>query len=966
MVKSALLALFLLLCVSASSIALPSALQPLKIDIFEGEVAQLGDYLHFIEDANHSLTVEEILALPVQHWQAANTSYPSFGITESTFWFALPLENVSTLPQNLYFHIDFPTFDEIKVYYLTDQGIRQFDTTGESFPFHTRPVAFPSFVFPLSLLPQESVIILVKADSEGAMQLPFELWQQADFFQGQLPHLIFYSAMLSIFLVMALYNAFLFIPTKEPSYLIYSAFCFCAAAFYTSQNGFLFEFVWPESPNWQSRSTLFFAGLTNCTLSCFTLSFLNLRAYPRAFYLLASFAVLSAVLSGLMFVLPVKYALYTQVVSILVVSSTVFFIGLYLWRKKHQAARYFVLAWFAFFLSALYTALGKLNIIEATYLTDHGISLGITLSILLLSFALADRISMLQKSRESAQKQALEHLNKFKSIYESVVEGIFVIDQEGNWISANPSLLKLLGYETFDSLIADLSPHIGRSFHHELYQAFVQALIGNTSLRDAHFQVRHQSGQLIWVSVNAKLVTNHEGERVYEGTVLDINDRHAHEERLKYLAIHDPLTKLYNRRALENQLIQAIGQTHAPTLSYALLYMDLDQFKLINDTCGHSAGDALLQQLAKRLDSQTPENATLARLGGDEFGVFIEGCDEAQAIQVAERYLDLISRFRFRLDDKDFTIGVSIGLFVFDKSLAKFETILSHADAACFLAKDLGRNRIHVYRELDEEVRQRQKEMEWVSTIKQSMEQNRFTLFFQHIVPAKPSNTGYHYELLLRLHLDQQTISPAAFMPAAERYDLMSSLDRWVVRHYFSWLQANPSHLEDLSVASINLSGQSVGEERFDIFLSERFREYKIPPEKICFEITESMAITKLDQTVAFINKYKRMGCRFALDDFGTGFSSYAYLKSLPVDYLKIDGVFIKNIAQDKIDFAMVKSIVEVAKTIGIETVAEYVENERVASKLQEIGIDFHQGYYKHKPEALAGLIESTLHQGST
>jgi len=322
---------------------------------------------------------------------------------------------------------------------------------------------------------------------------------------------------------------------------------------------------------------------------------------------------------------------------------------------------------------------------------------------------------------------------------------------------------------------------------------------------------------------------------------------------------------------------------------------------------------------------------------------------------IAESFRQSVESFLFVWQGKRYTLGVSIGLVELCPYHHSIEQVLIMADTACYQAKDLGRNRVHTFVESDKELELRQLEMQWVSSIKEAINNNQFFLVFQNITDNKGDNEEYHYEILLRLiNSNGNLCSPNQFIPAAERYNLMPNIDRWVIKSYFRWLRENPEHLENLACGSINVSTQSLGEDSFSKFLIEIFEHYQIPHNKICFEITEGMAITHIDNTQSFIKKFRNLGCRFALDDFGTGFSSYAYLKELCVDYIKIDGVFIKNLADNKVDIAMVKSIRDVAEAMGIETVAEFVEDGLILQRLKEIGIDFSQGYHLHKPTKLS------------
>jgi len=443
----------------------------------------------------------------------------------------------------------------------------------------------------------------------------------------------------------------------------------------------------------------------------------------------------------------------------------------------------------------------------------------------------------------------------------------------------------------------------------------------------------------------------------------DITEAHRLAEKLSYQASHDPLTGLPNRREFEHQLQKLIESAQQEDIQHALFYVDLDQFKLVNDTCGHAAGDELLRQLATLLHQHTRKTDLLARLGGDEFGVLLERCSLEQASAIATNIRNAIAAFRFLWQDKIFSLGASIGVVAIDRHAEHLDGLLAAADTACYEAKEQGRNRIHVVRQNDETVLRRRGEMQWVSRIQRAYEEDRLQLFLQDIVPTqRPHGVHNHYEILLRMRDEAgQIIPPSAFLPSAERYNLAVGLDRWVVSTMCDWLNKHSDHLNTLDTCSINLSGHSLSNEEFLHFLSKQCRRDLVPPEKICFEITETVAIANMSKTMQFINELKDLGCRFALDDFGSGLSSFAYLKNLPVDYLKIDGFFVKDMAQDPIHHAMVKSINEVAKVMGKQTIAEFVETDEVYNLLCEMGVDYAQGYAISPPIPLEQALESIL-----
>jgi diguanylate cyclase (GGDEF)-like protein len=429
------------------------------------------------------------------------------------------------------------------------------------------------------------------------------------------------------------------------------------------------------------------------------------------------------------------------------------------------------------------------------------------------------------------------------------------------------------------------------------------------------------------------------------------NARREAENALRHMAYHDALTGLLNRNQFEHQLehLQKCSQCEGST--HALLYLDLDQFKIVNDTCGHAAGDDLLKKLSRLLEKQFRDNDLIARLGGDEFGVLLENCSLKKAKNIAENISKTITDFHFHWDNKAFSIGVSIGLVIIDKHSDKGDTLLSCADMACYAAKDKGRNCIQVYQEADHEFKKRRGEMDWAGKIDQALEHNQFLLYRQSIVPLQTRlNGSEHYELLIRMQGEQGEIySPDSFIPAAERYHRMRDIDRWVIHSAFDYLAKN-SHSK-LHFISINLSGQSLGDNSLFDYVSQHLKESGAPPHTICFEITETAAIDNFDIAIEFIQRIKLLGCKFALDDFGSGLSSFSYLKSLPVDYLKIDGSFVQNMTNDPMDKTIVEAINSVAHKAGMKTIAEYVESKDIQECLREIGVDYAQGYAIDKPQ---------------
>jgi diguanylate cyclase (GGDEF)-like protein/PAS domain S-box-containing protein len=548
---------------------------------------------------------------------------------------------------------------------------------------------------------------------------------------------------------------------------------------------------------------------------------------------------------------------------------------------------------------------------------------------------------------------------------QSIGDGVITTDAKGVIDYLNPVAEALTGWRLEDSQGRAIE-EIFRAFHEEtcepLENPLAVAIRRTRSIKSVRpMLLIRRDGNEIYVESTASPIRD--GSGAVSGGVLvfhDVSEARELNRRLSYHASHDVLTGLVNRREFENRMERALKSARARETSYALCCLDLDQFKIVNDTCGHSAGDALLGQVGALLKSKVRWRDTLARLGGDEFGVLLESCTLDEAMRTAEALREAVRNFKFTWEERTFRLGASVGVVPISADNADVASVLSAADSACQAAKEAGRNRVHSFEENDIDLMRRRREMQWAARINNALEEDRFELFRQTILPLQVPETGAHYELLLRMRDESgKIVAPDQFMTAAERYGITPSIDRWVIENAFRWLVSEADEREKLAMCSINLSGQSLGDDKFLPYVIDQFHRSGLDASKICFEITETAAIASFSQANRFIQALKELGCKFALDDFGTGLSSFGYLKHFPVDFLKIDGSFVKEILHDPIDREMVRSINEIGHLTGKQTIAEFAENQEIINMLQSLGVDYAQGYGVSQPQRVLKAANS-------
>ncbi len=543
----------------------------------------------------------------------------------------------------------------------------------------------------------------------------------------------------------------------------------------------------------------------------------------------------------------------------------------------------------------------------------------------------------------------------------SITDAVITTDAEARINFLNPVAESILGWDKQEAkgrLICEIFQLVDEENCRAIENP-LERLLSNKQIVEQKVDtaLKDRQGHLISVELSVAPMKNQNGH-IIGGVIVfqDISESRRMSRQLSWQASHDELTELFNRRVFEKRLEELLNDAWDEDNEHVLCYLDLDQFKVVNDTSGHMAGDELLRQLSIELSNSIRESDLLARLGGDEFGILLENCELQQAEKLADTIRKNIKNFRFVWEKRVFEVGVSIGVVAINKTSKKISDILSAADLACYAAKDSGRNRIHVYKPTDEELAKRHSEMHYVMRINNALKEDAFTLFKQPVVSLfEKEKLSMHWEVLVRMNNDQgELVSPDAFIPAAERYNLMPKIDRMVIEKTFAAMSRGEFFRKGYEhrVVGINLSGDSLNA-RFLEYIQQQARKHNIKFNELCLEITETIAIANLSTANHFMDELKILGCQFALDDFGSGLSSFGYLKHLPVDFLKIDGSFVRDIANDEIDRAMVESINQIGHTMGLRTIAEWVEDKETLLELKKMGVDYSQGFYTGKPEPL-------------
>jgi len=937
---------FFIACITLCTWALSDAIQNSAV-ASELTIDQSFRVATINESSSFFVAHKSMTYLDVLHPSSPLTSSIPLDRNNSRLWISNELRNegFSTIP--LVLNIDRLNINDLQIYLLDGNAriIKSYRYQAGKGDFSLKK-PFSAIRLNFSLTPQENVRLVIGVYDDGLRYFPISLWEKQAIQQYDETMLILLGIVLGMLTVLTGYFLLSYLYQRTPARFWLAVTNFVLfALFFMAQGGLA---TWPSLTNASEITFAVLIGLSFVTLAKVTHSLFS--PIPLALRLLS-------------FALPIGMAIAAVATSaydatrILFAASpfiAAYHIGLaFIFKDKQNLApsRLFAFAWVFVFM--LYAVFVKIAFDDAFYTAPIVMIILtlLTLALLCIGFAVElkeQNVSRLQLSESEATISSLHH---FYDLFRNSSEGLYTSTLDGELKTVNPAMCALFGYPDEAKMLAQVKNTKQFYANSEDRDVLVGELLHSGQVAAREIKGMRANGSAFWFSISCQVRENDSGSFLY-GSIIDVTEKKQSDSSLQFMATHDSLTGVYNRRQFETTLTARLSEKSP--IPPCVLYLDLDRFKIVNDTSGHKAGDALIKDIAHLLEKSLPNEAMLARISGDEFGVIFENQPEVQAYLQATTLLNAVQAYRFSWENRIFSLGVSIGMVVCTDPDASAEQYICMADAACSYAKDQGRNQIHKYSKDDESTLRYQNELDWVNSIHSALSEDRFLLYYQPLRPLSRPNDGHYYEVLLRMkETDGRIVEPAAFLPTAERFEMNVKIDKWVIVNTFSWLNEHPEHLAELKRCSINLNCHSLADRDFKLFVLNAFERYNIPYDKICFEMIESVAIIKMEYTIDFMRTFHRLGCSFALDDFGRGFASYGYLKHLPVDIVKIDGTFIKDMRADPVDVAMVSSIKDVAKALGMLTVGEFVESDATMTQLGNMGIDFAQGYGVAEPALL-------------
>lgn len=851
----------------------------------------------------------------------------------------------STIP--LVLNIDRLNLNDLQIY-LLDGNARIIKSyryqAGKGDYSLTNP--FPAIRMSFSIAPQDNIRLLIGVQDDGMRTFPISLWEKHEIQDHDTAMLVLLGVVIGLLTLLCGYSFLAYLFQRTPSrFWLMTTLCLLFILLFLSQGGLA---IWPTLTNTSEIFLSIILGMILLMLAKVMHNlFTRIPLYLRFINLLLPLAMSVTALCN-----DAYHATLILFVGVAIIGVYQVFLAFVFKEKNNiRLSRLFAFSWVCLFiLHALFTEVIFNNLLYTVPVVMAMIAL-LSLALLCISFSVELKEQHLNKQQLTENEATITNLHHFYDLFRNSAEGLYTSTLDGYLKTVNPAMCALFGYENESDMLSNVDNTKQFYVNVEDRDLLVGELLESGKVMRREIQGIRSTGEKFWFSISCQ-VRQSEGSSFLYGSIIDVTEKKQSDISLQYIATHDSLTGVFNRRKFESTL--KLKLTERDETPLCILYIDIDRFKIVNDTCGHKAGDALVKDIAQLLEKTLSDKIMLARLGGDEFGIIFSSQSEEEVYQEALNILNAVHTYQFIWDKRIFNLGVSVGMVVCDDDQTPAEQYLGMADAACYIAKEQGRNQVHRYNKNDMSMQRYQGELDWVTKVNNALSENGFVLYYQPLRPLTKPNDGYYYEILLRLlQSDGSIIEPAAFLPTVERFEMNVRVDKWVITNTFAWLSQHQEHLNNLKRCSINLNCHSLADRDFKLFVLNAFESFGIPYEKICFEVIESVAIIRMDDTISFMNSFSELGCSFALDDFGSGFSSYRYLKSLPVDMVKIDGTFIREMLSDPINSTMVASIKDVAKAMGMMAVGECVESDAVMTQLGKMGVDFAQGFSIAEPAPL-------------
>ncbi|MEE9355457.1 MAG: EAL domain-containing protein [Methylococcaceae bacterium] len=932
----------------------------------------LGPNLSYLEDHQGKLSIDMIRSSSfTEQWQRNTRKVPAFGFTSSVYWFAVELENRNTIPIQELLELSYPLLDSVGLY-LERKGqiVEQFHT-GDQQLFANRPIEHRHFLFPVHLEEKDSLTLYLRIQTNGAMQIPLVLWNERAFWKANQSALILQGVYFGIMLVMTVYNLFIYTVVRDRSYIYYVLFVGCFAVFQFTLHGFSYHYFWPNHP-WFNQKILLFSVVTALMVGgLFTINLLGLKQQSFKLYWLMIMASLIALLNGMALpFLEYKSAVSIALANSILMASLGLTAGSIMWKRDYTPARFYTIAWMGLLTGTIAFALNKFGVIPRNVFTENGIQFGSVIEVILLSFALANRINSIRKEKELAQAETVSILEKYQTLYESALEGIFQSTLAYKFVSANQAMIEMLGLPNKDSLLSDNLSSLRACFlNQDEADRFFRLLQNKGEVINHEFRAQKHQGDEFWASISARTINDEDGKpKYFEGSLVDITIRRQAQEQVRYQAYYDDVTGLPNRTLLQDLLHHALERAKRNDELVAVLFVDLNRFKLVNDTFGHDIGDKLLQEVATRLtlclrggdwvgrpkssleDKQPTEgsNDAVARLGGDEFVMVLTDIRHAEdAAIVAWRVGKTLAK-SFTLNEKEIYISASIGISSYPVDSDNPTTLLKQADAAMYHVKKQGIDGYQFHS--DYFTVHASKRLAVETELRQAINNNEFQLYYQPKLDLQNDRIVGVEALCRWQHPKRGLVLPQEFIGIAEEIGLIVPIGEWVLQTACEQNKIWQNDCLPTLTVSVNISARQFLDPELSESILRILNKSGLNPGDLELELTESTLMDDTQATGKLLDELKDMGLFLSIDDFGTGYSSLSYLKRFPVDILKIDRSFIQDITQEANNRGITSAIISMAQQLELKVTAEGVETEAQMNYLREQKCDQAQGYFVSPP----------------